>query len=390
MSTHPWQSEPVLVFTADMDWASEPALRISHTYFADVGAKVTYFMTNPSDFLSARLVDGAIDAGIHPNFLPGSSHGDSIPEVMDYCCSLLPEATCFRSHRYFDVTDISHGLYDRGYRYDANVCTFLQKGVRRFRHESGLIRFPTYFEDGTYLYHRQSLVFDKAAENLFMWPGIQMISVHPMHMVMNSPDLPYSRRVKNSVSWEAWNAMDEATCAEIRHDGRGIRDFVLDLLHFVNKRNIVIMTLAEVYTAIKDTIEHALTLTGQERICTAGGTFMNCKMNGVLARQVGLSNYFVQPAAGDNSIALGAALAVAGGRGRRLRHLYTGPEFDDATIEAALKGAAIDYARADDGRRKRQSYWPTPKCSAGFRDAWKPEPAPSATARSWPTRSTPT
>jgi carbamoyltransferase len=95
-------------------------------------------------------------------------------------------------------------------------------------------------------------------------------------------------------------------------------------------------------------IAQALKLTGQERVCTAGGTFMNCKMNGVLARQVGLSNYFVQPAAGDNGVALGAALAVAGGSGQRLRHLYTGPEFSDAAIVAALNDAGIDYHWADD------------------------------------------
>lgn len=255
MSTHPWQSEPVLVFTLDVDWASEAALHISDGYFADAAVKATYFMTNPSDFLFARRADGAIDAGIHPNFLPGSSHGDTIPEVMDYCCKLLSEAVCFRSHRYFDVTDITHGLFDRGYRYDANVCTFLQKGVRPFRHESGLIRFPTYFEDGTYLYHRQSLAFDRAAEALFIQPGILVISVHPMHMVMNSPDLLYSRQVKDSVSREHWNAMDEATCAQVCHDGRGIRDFVLDLLQFARNRDLTIMTLADVYAAIKETID---------------------------------------------------------------------------------------------------------------------------------------
>ena len=52
MLDHPWESEPVLVFTSDVDWASEAGLIISDSYFADAGVKVTYFMTNPS--LSGR------------------------------------------------------------------------------------------------------------------------------------------------------------------------------------------------------------------------------------------------------------------------------------------------------------------------------------------------
>jgi ethanolamine ammonia-lyase small subunit len=77
-------------------------------------------------------------------------------------------------------------------------------------------------------------------------------------MVMNSPDLPYSRSVKDSVSREAWNEMDPDTCARVCHKGRGIRDFILDLLEFVQAKNITVMTLAEVYEEIKDSIHEGV------------------------------------------------------------------------------------------------------------------------------------
>ena len=74
--------------------------------------------------------------------------------------------------------------------------------------------------------------------------------------------------------------------------------------------------------------------TGKIKLCVAGGSFMNCKMNGVLAKWIGYENFFVQPAAGDNGISLGAALAL-----RRLEdhngevrfpNLYLGPDYENA------------------------------------------------------------
>lgn len=97
-------------------------------------------------------------------------------------------------------------------------------------------------------------------------------------------------------------------------------------------------------------LEHALKLTGSKRVCTAGGTFMNCKMNGVLARHIGLENYFVQPAAGDNGIALGAALAPfqeAGYAVEPMSNMYLGPAYSESEMESALKEASVKYHKAD-------------------------------------------
>ncbi len=187
---------PVFCLTADVDWASEEALRIGHEVLADAKTKATYFMTHPSPFLYSLLDEGKIDAGIHPNFLRDSSQGGSYEEVCKYCLDLFPDVKCFRSHRYYDVTDITHKFYAEGLRYDSNVCTLLQQRIQPFLHESGLLRFPTFFEDGTYLWQDRGLDFGSREEELFSKPGLKIISIHPMHMVMNSPDIHYSRRHK--------------------------------------------------------------------------------------------------------------------------------------------------------------------------------------------------
>lgn len=249
----------MFVLTSDVDWASETAIRISHRHFEEAGHRVTYFLTHPSEYLDGLLASGAIDAGIHPNFLPDSSQGNSFKEVMDYCEKLLPgPGKVFRCHRFFDVNDITEELYARGYRYDSNVPTFLQRGVKPFVHRAGLIRFPVFMEDGTYLYHSQPLTLDQEVERRFSHPGLYVLSFHPMHMVMNSPTLPYSREVKDSVSREAWNAMDEETCNKVCYKGRGIRDFTADLLEMINRRGYKVMRFDDVYEQLKDVIAGGL------------------------------------------------------------------------------------------------------------------------------------
>lgn len=97
--------------------------------------------------------------------------------------------------------------------------------------------------------------------------------------------------------------------------------------------------------------ENLLALSGMNKLCVAGGSFMNCKLNGVLARKIGYASFFVQPVSSDNGASLGAALAVYHDKGINwpggLKHLYLGPEFSDDVIEGALKTAGLNYKRSE-------------------------------------------
>ncbi len=94
--------------------------------------------------------------------------------------------------------------------------------------------------------------------------------------------------------------------------------------------------------------------TGEENLCLAGGVALNCVMNGRLERESKFKRVWVQPAAGDAGTSLGAAewvWARHGGpdAGRwRMDHAYLGPEYDDETIEQALRFAKATYVRCDD------------------------------------------
>jgi len=73
------------------------------------------------------------------------------------------------------------------------------------------------------------------------------------------------------------------------------------------------------------------------RLCLAGGCAMNSVMNGKIRERTPFREVYIQPAAGDNGTALGAALSVWHnelGKPRRfvMEHGYWGPEFTGEEI----------------------------------------------------------
>ncbi len=76
------------------------------------------------------------------------------------------------------------------------------------------------------------------------------------------------------------------------------------------------------------------------RLCLAGGCAMNSVANGKVRAETPFTDVYIQPAAGDNGTALGAALHVwhrqGGVRRFEMHHGYWGPQFGDAEIAAAV------------------------------------------------------
>jgi carbamoyltransferase len=100
-------------------------------------------------------------------------------------------------------------------------------------------------------------------------------------------------------------------------------------------------------------VKMAMQKTKSRNVCLAGGVALNSKANGKILASGLVDGFFVQPAASDDGVALGAALAPYldnGGRlpNKAMRHGYWGPTFDDAAIENALRTYKLKYTKADD------------------------------------------
>jgi carbamoyltransferase len=105
--------------------------------------------------------------------------------------------------------------------------------------------------------------------------------------------------------------------------------------------------------AMMNVVRLALERTRSRNLCLAGGVALNSKANGKISTSGVVDNIFVQPAAADDGVALGAALApyLDGGQRlplKRMRHAYLGPSFDNNAIEATLKTYKIRFTRVSD------------------------------------------
>jgi len=86
---------------------------------------------------------------------------------------------------------------------------------------------------------------------------------------------------------------------------------------------------------------HFAKKTGLRRLAMAGGVALNCTANGKLMRSGLFDEIYIQPAAGDDGTALGAALHRALGAGevvnQRMSTPFLGPAHSPAESEAALQ-----------------------------------------------------
>ena len=88
--------------------------------------------------------------------------------------------------------------------------------------------------------------------------------------------------------------------------------------------------------------------TNTPNLCLAGGVALNCAMNGRLLREGPFESIYVQPASGDDGIAIGAAYQLYheftdAPRTGEMRDARIGPEFSTEDARNALDTAGLDY-----------------------------------------------
>ena len=98
--------------------------------------------------------------------------------------------------------------------------------------------------------------------------------------------------------------------------------------------------------------------TGQKALCLAGGVAFNCVANAKVFDTTPFEQVYVQPAAGDAGLSVGAAFAVNHAVGSQPReftmeHAYWGPQFSSSDIRALVDQARscgeAQIAELDDG-----------------------------------------
>jgi carbamoyltransferase len=145
-------------------------------------------------------------------------------------------------------------------------------------------------------------------------------------------------------------------------------------------QNVAASLQARLEEVVLGCLERLQRETGLRRLCLAGGVAFNCVANGKVLARTGFEEMYVQSAAGDAGLAIGAAMDVwhrrsGGARGFVMAHAYWGPQFADAEIEAvlaaqrgALTAAGVSIRRLENGGELCS--WTADRLAAGKVVGW--------------------
>ncbi len=222
-AARPWGVRTAL--TLDVDWAPDHAIEHVAELLIERGVAATWFLTHMSPAIERlRRWPGLFELGIHPNFLPGSTHGSTPEAVLAHCTALVPEAQSMRSHGLVQSSRLL-SLVRASTAIGIDASLFLPRArhlqVIDYPLESGMLRrVPYLWEDDAEMY--RPLPDWGVASIAARACGLAVFCFHPIHVLLNSADMAAYRRL--GVAGTA------AQARQLRHHGDGAGSAFIALL----------------------------------------------------------------------------------------------------------------------------------------------------------------
>lgn len=230
-------------FSVDVEWCADAVVADLRGLFDQHGVAATFFVTHAGVSVPGH------ERGLHPNFrrngdtyraLPGAaeaSEAEIYEHVVSTTLSFAPEAKGVRAHSLFYESTVLP-IYRRfGIEYDCTYQLAFVDHLRPFWKHDDIVEIPTYYAD--YLDLANGITGFEISRLRLDRPGLKVFNFHPNIVYLNAPD---------NAAYEAARGFyrDPARLRGIRHDGRGPRTLLQDLLAEVRRRGIPTATLGEV------------------------------------------------------------------------------------------------------------------------------------------------
>jgi hypothetical protein len=238
------------LLTLDIDWAPDWMVADAAQALARAGVRATWFATHRSPVLADLLSERLFEVGVHPNFLPGSSHGEQPAEVMRHVLEFVPGARTVRTHSLLQSERHSQMLVeDFGLRTDCSQLLMDSAHVAphrlRFSPEGPwLTRVPHVFQDNMFMFAGRPWSVDDPA---FHTPGLKVFDFHPVHLALNSPSFDVYARLK--AAGKPLAAVTREDVAAVRHTGPGAATLFASLLELLRKESMTIDQYVDQWSA---------------------------------------------------------------------------------------------------------------------------------------------
>jgi hypothetical protein len=180
------------------------------------------------------------DVGLHPNFLPGSTHGATVDDVITTTKAIWPDAISFRSHCFYDDTRMLRKMAEGGFRYDSNLFAFLQPMLAPLLTVARTVRLPVFWEDD--VHSGLGLPWDVGTlREALEGPGLKIVNVHPLRVALNVPSEDFAQ------SHRPLGAAADVDARAERHTGKGTRTFLEDLFAHATSNGRTPVRLRDLY-----------------------------------------------------------------------------------------------------------------------------------------------
>lgn len=191
-----------IALTLDVDWAPDFMIDFVAAILIEHRVRATWFVTHDSPALvRLRAQPELFELGIHPNFLPGSSHGQTSEEVLRHCMSLVPEAVSLRTHALYQSTPLlGQVLASTPIRNEASLYLPHAPLLYPFEYEWNgrtLLRIPHFWEDDFEM-ERAKPVWH-LGPLLEIGGGLKVFDFHPIHVYLNSRNSDPYQALKQQV-----------------------------------------------------------------------------------------------------------------------------------------------------------------------------------------------
>jgi hypothetical protein len=180
-----------VVVTIDTDWAPDCTIDFVADQLLAHQVCATWFVTHMSPAL-ARLQQypDLFELGIHPNFLPHSTHGDTPEAVLHTCMALVPEASSMRTHDLVQSTSLLQQIVAQS-RITTDVSLFLPhtpalRPVEYLWSGKTFLRIPYFWADDYAM--AQHAPCWQLAPLLTIGAGLKVFGFHPIHIYLNAAD----------------------------------------------------------------------------------------------------------------------------------------------------------------------------------------------------------
>lgn len=229
MSDHPSLSAPIIL-TFDVDWAPEWMIEETIGMLREANCPGTYFATHRSAALSSLAEEHGFEVGLHPNFLPNSSHGTTVDAVFRTLKEFYPEATSCRTHSLMQSEPLlTQMARDHGMEVDCSIHLPQASAVCPHRlvlddDGTSIVRLPHIFQDNMYALSGADWTVEALRIGRVGW---NVFNFHPVHIALNTSSFSQYRAIK------ALGPVQDLQPSDIRpyrNSGRGAATLLSDLI----------------------------------------------------------------------------------------------------------------------------------------------------------------